>query len=82
MKQLIHHWCGFGVAVLLGGCSLVETVPPVEGADEYVLACDQAGQDDMCAQKAAEACPDGYETLSAEQGFNRAELHIRCVAQR
>lgn len=63
---------------LVGGCSGFESVPPPEGDDEYVFACAKAAGQSECEARAAAACPDGFETLSSEENFERKELRIRC----
>jgi len=68
-----------GLAGLLVGCSAIETVPPADGTDEYVFACTKVAGQPGCETRAREACPEGYETLSSEEDFNRKELRVRCI---
>lgn len=71
-----------GLMGLLVGCSAVEVVPPADGTDEYVFACTKvAGQPD-CETKAQKVCPEGYETLSSEENFDRKELRVTCSGKR
>ncbi len=63
---------------LIGGCSSVESVPPPDGDDEYVLACTKSTGRTECTARAEAVCPNGYETLSNEENFERKELRIRC----
>lgn len=66
------------VTGLTGGCSSVESVPPPTGDDEYVFACTKAVGQTVCDARAEAVCPNGYETLSSEESFERKELRIRC----
>ncbi|MGA6097323.1 hypothetical protein ACPESN_05560 [Stutzerimonas marianensis] len=66
------------VAALLGGCITTESVPPAKGDDEYVFACEKVAGEPSCETLAEHACPDGFETLSSEQDFERKELRVRC----
>lgn len=70
------------LAGLLGGCGIIETVPPADGDDEYVFACSKVTGQPACEARAQEACPSGYETLSSEKNFNRKELRVRCLEGR
>ena len=63
---------------LIGGCSSFESVPPPEGDDEYVFACAKAAGQSECEARPASVCPDGFETLSSEENFERKELRIKC----
>ncbi len=66
------------VAALVGGCSSFETVPPADGDDEYVFACTKAAGRSECQARAESVCPNGFETLSSEENFERKEMRIRC----
>lgn len=71
-----------GVAMLAGlmaGCSAIETVPPADGTDEYVFACTKVAGQPGCETRARTVCPEGYETLSSEEDFDRKELRVRCT---
>lgn len=68
-----------GLAGMLAGCSAIESVPPAHGTDEYVFACSKTAEQPECELRAQAVCPEGYETLSSEQDFNRKELRVRCV---
>jgi hypothetical protein len=70
-----------GLAGFLVGCSGVETVPPADGTDEYVFACTKDAGQPSCEARARVVCPDGYETLSSEEDFDRKELRVRCSAE-
>lgn len=61
-----------------GGCSSVESVPPPDGDDEYVFACTKPVEQSECNARAEAVCPNGFETLSSEESFERKELRIRC----
>jgi len=78
-KRIGRGLAGAALAALVAGCSAIEGVPPADGSDEYVLACEDGSALDECARRAAAACPAGYRTLDAEQGFERAEFRIRCL---
>jgi hypothetical protein len=67
-------------AALATGCAGVETVPPPTGNDEYVLACDKAQEMPACEERVRQVCPEGFETLSSEEDFERHELRFRCSA--
>lgn len=60
------------------GCSSVESVPPPDGDDEYVFVCTKPSGKSECDARAVAVCPDGFETLSSEENFERKELRIRC----
>jgi hypothetical protein len=68
-----------GLAGLLTGCSGMETVPPADGTDEYVFACAKDAGQPGCETQAREVCPEGFDTLSSEQDFDRTELRVRCT---
>src|SRR3546814_780978 len=72
--------CGViaGLTGLLSSCSGIETVPPADGIDEYVFACTKDTGHPVCETQAREVCPEGYETLSSEEDFDRRELRVRC----
>lgn len=63
---------------LIAGCSTVESVPPPDGDDEYVLACTKTAGKPGCKAQAKAVCPNGYKTLSSEENFERKELRIQC----
>lgn len=65
-------------AGLIGGCATFESVPPPDGDDEYVFACTKAAGQPGCEARAEAVCPNGFETLSSEQNFERKELRIKC----
>lgn len=69
------------LTVLLIGCSAVETVSPADGTDEYVFTCTKVAGQPGCATRAREVCPEGYETLSSEENFDRKELRVRCTGE-
>jgi hypothetical protein len=79
MNQSLHLISfTIGSALLIGGCSAFEGVTPAQRTDEYVFACDKASGQPGCETRADEVCPDGYDTLSSEQDFERKELRVRC----
>lgn len=67
-----------GLAGLLTGCGGIETVPPASGSDEYVFTCMKVAGQPGCETRASDTCPEGYETLSSEEDFDRKELRVRC----
>jgi len=69
------------LAALLNGCSAIETVSPADGTDEYVFTCTKVAGQPGCATRAREVCPEGYETLSREENFDRKELRVRCTGE-
>ena len=71
-----------GLTGFLTGCSGIETVPPADGSDEYVFACTKDTGQPVCETQAREVCPEGYETLSSEENFDRKELRVRCAELR
>jgi hypothetical protein len=68
-----------GLTAFIAGCSGIETVPPPDGTDEYVFACNKAAGQPGCEARARAVCPKGYETLSSEENFDRKELRVRCT---
>lgn len=82
MKSMLKQYSVMaGLTSLLVGCSAVEVVPPADGTDEYVFVCTKvAGQPD-CETKAQKVCPEGYETLSSEENFDRKELRVICTGK-
>jgi len=80
MNTDIRH---FGVVaatlLLLAGCSAFEVVPPAQQSDEYVFACNKVGGQPGCETRANDVCPNGYDTLSNEEDFQRKELRVRCL---
>lgn len=79
MSTLKHCSSIAAFSSLLLGCSALETVPPPDGTDEYVFACAKEAGQPGCEARARAVCPDGYETLSSEEDFNRKELRVRCT---
>ncbi|SEH86411.1 hypothetical protein SAMN05216535_2341 [Stutzerimonas xanthomarina] len=77
IKSIYRVSLAAGGLLTLAGCSAFEGVPAAQPTDEYVLACDKA-ESPGCKTRAEEICPEGYDTLSSEEGFTRKELRIRC----
>lgn len=77
-KTLYHISVSVGAVLTLVGCSAFEVVRPAQQTDEYVLACDKVEGRPGCKTRANEICPDGYDTLSSEEDFERKELRVRC----
>lgn len=67
------------LAALMSGCTIIETVPPPDGDDEYVLACTKVNGRSSCDAQAKALCPAGFDILASEENFDRKDLRIRCT---
>lgn len=68
-----------GVAVvLLAGCTTTQEIKRADGTSEHLIGCGAATGWDVCYSKANEICPQGYNTVKEDAGFNRKELRINC----
>ncbi|MEI7174824.1 hypothetical protein [Pectobacterium carotovorum] len=63
---------------LLVACSTAQEIKRPDGSIEYDIQCGAATGWDVCYSKANDVCPNGYQDLSREGGFNRKELRILC----
>ena len=66
------------LAALIFGCTTTQEILRPDGKKEYLIACGAGLGWNICDDKANEVCPNGYETLSENAGFNRKELRISC----
>jgi hypothetical protein len=66
------------LSALAGACTTTEEIVRPDGRVEYLIACGASLGWNVCYDRANEVCPDGYETLREEAGFNRKELRIYC----
>lgn len=62
----------------LSGCTTTQEIRRPDGTTELLIACGASLGWNICYDKANEACPTGYTTLSENAGFNRKELRIAC----
>ncbi|MGM8755992.1 hypothetical protein ACS6JK_19120 [Enterobacter chuandaensis] len=65
-------------AVMLVGCSTSQEIKRSDGSSEYDIQCGASTGWDVCYAKANEVCPNGYQDLSKDGGFNRKDLRILC----
>jgi hypothetical protein len=68
------------VAGVSTGCTTAEQIRRPNGDIEYVIGCGASAGWNVCYQRANEACPSGYNTISEDAGINRKELRISCPA--
>jgi hypothetical protein len=72
-----------GLLVLgLTACTTEQKITRPGGRTEYVVACGASTGWNICYQRANELCPQRYETVSEEDGFNRKEMRIACAGSR
>lgn len=64
--------------LLLTACTTAEEIRRPDGRTEYLIACGAGLGWNVCYNRANEVCPEGYETLAEDAGFNRKELRIVC----
>ncbi|OFW88768.1 MAG: hypothetical protein A3B66_02595 [Alphaproteobacteria bacterium RIFCSPHIGHO2_02_FULL_46_13] len=64
--------------LFIAGCTTTQEIKRPDGKSEYLIACGAGLGWDICYDKANEICPQGYETLAENAGFNRKELRIAC----
>lgn len=62
----------------LSGCTTAQKISRPDGTTEYQIACGAAVGWGVCYSRAEKLCPDGYQTVNEDQGFNRKELRISC----
>lgn len=65
---------------LMTACTTTQEIKRPDGRIEYLIACGAALGWNICYDRANELCPNGYETLAEDAGFNRKELRISCPA--
>ena len=75
MVKLI--FCTF-MTVFILGCTTTQEIKRPDGKKEYLIACGAGLGWNICYEKANKICPNGYETISEDAGFNRKELRIIC----
>lgn len=63
---------------VLPACASVDQTRLPDGRSVYKIACGAAAPWSICLDQAAAVCPNGYEQLSMEAGFNRKEMKIIC----
>ncbi len=64
------------VVMLLAGCSTkFQEIKRPDGAKDYWISC---GKLKTCYNKANELCPNGYATLSEDDGVFSSNLRIGC----
>jgi len=66
------------VVMALTGCATAQEIKRPGGIKEYIIQCGAGTGWDICYSKANEICPNGYEDISKDGGFNRKEFYIRC----
>lgn len=59
-------------------CTTAEEIRRPDGRAEYVIGCGAGFGWNVCYKRANEVCPEGYETLAEDAGFNRKQLRILC----
>lgn len=73
-----------GIAALFAlvmGCTTTQEIRRPDGSKEYLVACGAASGWNVCYDKANQLCPQGYNTLSEDPGFNRKEMRIACPSK-
>jgi hypothetical protein len=66
------------ILAIFTGCTTAQQIRSPNGDMEYVIGCGAILGWNVCYNRANDVCPDGYTTLSEDQGFNRKELRIIC----
>jgi hypothetical protein len=64
--------------LFIAGCTTTQEIKRPNGNVEYLIACGAGLGWNVCYDKANEICPQDYETLTENAGFNRKELRIAC----
>ena len=64
--------------IMIYGCTTSQKIVRPNGNIEYLIACGAGLGWNICYNKANQLCPNGYNTISEDAGFNRKELRIEC----
>jgi hypothetical protein len=69
-----------GLLVLgLTACTTEQVINRPGGRTEFAIACGASTGWNICYQRVNELCPQGYDTVSEDGGFNRKEMRIACA---
>lgn len=68
------------IAGLIGltGCSTASRIQDQQGKPIVLIECGASTSVSICYSRAAKECPNGYQTVAEESGFNRKTLKVRC----
>jgi hypothetical protein len=66
------------IAALVAGCSTASKAYDKDGQQILVINCGAGTSMSICHDRAMSECPQGYSTVSEDNGFNRKELRVRC----
>jgi hypothetical protein len=69
---------GIFLAIFIFGCTTTQEIRRPDGKKEFLIACGASLGWNICYEKANQICPNGYETIKEDAGFNRKELRILC----
>lgn len=75
MRSVLVFICGM---FFVSGCTTANKIYEKDGMEALLIECGAAVSFSVCHERAKQECPNGYNKLSEDAGFNRKEIRVRC----